>query len=199
MYRMNLYSRECLTYLAFSFAFVRWIEREYHHYFKGVHRSRGMCDIFHGGSIQVSPCAKWYSCDSAYITMLHTLLRACLCIYSLGNYPYCSHSHPRVANFEEEGDKKAGSAGYSVHIRNQQRNGRKSLTIITGLADDLDLKKILKVMRKMFSTNGTIMMDDEIGEVLQLQGTYSVFLHNMWSCGARICACVCIFVRMCDR
>lgn len=57
-----------------------------------------------------------------------------------------------------------------VHIRSQQRNGRKSLTLISGLAEDLDLKKILKVMRKMFSTNGAILKDDEVGEVVQLQG-----------------------------
>jgi len=57
-----------------------------------------------------------------------------------------------------------------VHIRNQQRNGRKSLTTIQGLADDLDLVKILKIMRKMFSTNGTILKDEEMGEIIQLQG-----------------------------
>ena len=57
-----------------------------------------------------------------------------------------------------------------MHIRNQQRNGRKSLTIIEGLPDDLDLQKILKVMRKMYSTNGTILKSEESGEVLQLNG-----------------------------
>jgi translation initiation factor SUI1 len=46
-----------------------------------------------------------------------------------------------------------------VHIRNQQRNGRKSLTTIQGLAEDLDLQKIVKYMRKAFNTNGTILKD----------------------------------------
>ncbi len=36
-----------------------------------------------------------------------------------------------------------------VHIRNQQRNNRKSLTTIAGLAEDLDLTRILKFMRKV--------------------------------------------------
>eukprot|EP00461_Guttulinopsis_vulgaris_P002507 UN02508 len=57
-----------------------------------------------------------------------------------------------------------------VHIRSQQRNGRKCLTTIAGLASDLDLQKILKCMRKMFSTNGTILHDEDGNEVIQLQG-----------------------------
>lgn len=36
-----------------------------------------------------------------------------------------------------------------VHIRNQQRNGRKSITTMIGFASDLDLLKILKCMRKV--------------------------------------------------
>jgi len=58
-----------------------------------------------------------------------------------------------------------------VHIRSQQRNGRKSLTTIAGLATDLDLNKILKCMRKLFSTNGTILIDKaDQSEVIQLLG-----------------------------
>ena len=35
-----------------------------------------------------------------------------------------------------------------VHIRVQQRNGRKCVTTIQGLAEDLDQKKICKFFRK---------------------------------------------------
>jgi len=70
----------------------------------------------------------------------------------------------------EASTEKKATKSYVVHIRNQQRNGRKSLTLIQGLPEDLNLKKIVKVMRKMFSTNGTILKDDEMGEVIQLQG-----------------------------
>ena len=34
-------------------------------------------------------------------------------------------------------------------IRIQQRNGRKSLTTVAGLSTDLDLKKILKYLKKV--------------------------------------------------
>ncbi len=60
-----------------------------------------------------------------------------------------------------------------VHIRIQQRNGRKSLTTVAGLAIDLDLKKILKALKKTYSTNGTILTDEDDAEVIQLQGQYN--------------------------
>lgn len=57
-----------------------------------------------------------------------------------------------------------------IHIRVQQRNGRKCITSIQGLDEDLDLKRICKAMRKMFNCNGNIAEDEEYGEVIQLQG-----------------------------
>lgn len=57
-----------------------------------------------------------------------------------------------------------------VHIRIQQRNGRKSLTLVYGIAEDLDLKKILKFLKKVYSTNGNVINDPEHGDVIQLQG-----------------------------
>ena len=52
----------------------------------------------------------------------------------------------------------------------QQRTARKCLTIIQGLADDLDYKKILRAFKKLFNCNGTIVEDEEMGTVIQLQG-----------------------------
>ena len=83
-------------------------------------------------------------------------------------------------NFEDDDQAKKDAVVPQsiVHIRSQQRNGRKSLTLISGLAEDLDLKKILKVLRKMFSTNGAILKDDEVGEVIQLQGDRRTDCYN---------------------
>ena len=36
-----------------------------------------------------------------------------------------------------------------VHIRIQQRNGRKSITTVAGLSPELDLKKILRALKKV--------------------------------------------------
>ena len=57
-----------------------------------------------------------------------------------------------------------------VHIRVQQRNGRKNITTVQGLATDLNLKKILRYWRKEFSCNGTIIKDPEMGKVIQMSG-----------------------------
>jgi translation initiation factor 1 len=57
-----------------------------------------------------------------------------------------------------------------IHVRMQQRNGRKCLTTIEGLADDLDLSKILRALKKTFKCNGAVVTDDELGEILQLSG-----------------------------
>ena len=57
-----------------------------------------------------------------------------------------------------------------MHLRVQYRNGRKCITTIQGLSEDLDTKKIVKAFKKMFNCNGAINRDEELGEVLQLSG-----------------------------
>jgi translation initiation factor 1 len=57
------------------------------------------------------------------------------------------------------------------HIRVQQRNGRKCITTLDGLEEDLDLKRICKAMREAFSCNGNVVQKDGEEEgVIQLQG-----------------------------
>ncbi|KAL6199313.1 hypothetical protein ACLB2K_029097 [Fragaria x ananassa] len=70
------------------------------------------------------------------------------------------------ANAEDSG---AGTKEY-VHIRVQQRNGRKSLTTVQGLKKDFSYNKILKDLKKEFCCNGTVVQDPELGQVIQLQG-----------------------------
>ena len=57
-----------------------------------------------------------------------------------------------------------------INIRIQQRNGKKSITTVQGLDEDLDVKRICKAMRKKFNCNGSIETTKEYGTVLQLQG-----------------------------
>ncbi|OLN81105.1 Eukaryotic translation initiation factor eIF-1-like protein 2 [Colletotrichum chlorophyti] len=65
-----------------------------------------------------------------------------------------------------------------IHIRIQQRNGRKTLTTIQGLPKRFDQKKILKVIKKKFACNGTIVEDQDLGEVIQLQGDQRKNIHD---------------------
>ncbi|CAL5408413.1 unnamed protein product [Camellia sinensis] len=86
------------------------------------------------------------------------------------------------ANAEDSG---AGSKEY-VHIRIQQRNGRKSLTTVQGLKKEFSYNKILKDLKKEFCCNGTVVQDPELGQVIQLQGdqrkNVSAFLVQGWHC-----------------
>lgn len=66
--------------------------------------------------------------------------------------------------------KKENGDDGAVHIRVQQRNGRKSLTTVQGLPQKLDKKKVLKALKKDFCCNGTVVEDSELGSILQLQG-----------------------------
>ncbi|KAK9046310.1 hypothetical protein V6N11_052202 [Hibiscus sabdariffa] len=66
-------------------------------------------------------------------------------------------------------DACIGAKDY-VHIRIQQRNGRKSLTTVQGLKKEFSYNKILKDLKKEFCCNGTVVQDPELGKVIQLQG-----------------------------
>lgn len=54
----------------------------------------------------------------------------------------------------------------------QQRTTRKCLTIVQGLPDDLDFKKILRQFKKAWCCNGSIIEQEEWGNVIQLQGDH---------------------------
>ncbi|XP_028268211.1 eukaryotic translation initiation factor 1 [Parambassis ranga] len=57
-----------------------------------------------------------------------------------------------------------------IHIRIQQRNGRKTLTTVQGIAEGYDKKRLVKAFKKKFACNGTVIEHPEYGEVIQLQG-----------------------------
>ncbi|XP_058220072.1 protein translation factor SUI1 homolog isoform X2 [Rhododendron vialii] len=57
-----------------------------------------------------------------------------------------------------------------VHIRIQQRNGKKSLTTVQGLKKEFSFEKVLKDLKKEFCCNGTVVQHKELGKVIQLQG-----------------------------
>jgi translation initiation factor 1 len=77
--------------------------------------------------------------------------------------------------FADEGDPlgdsaDVGSTADYIHIRIQQRNGRKTLTTLQGLPKQYDSKKLLKAFKKEFACNGTLVDDEKMGQVIQLQG-----------------------------
>jgi len=69
-----------------------------------------------------------------------------------------------------DGDDFGSKTQNYIHIRIQQRNGRKTLTTVQGLPSELDFPKILKAFKKNFCCNGTLVEDEELGLIIQLQG-----------------------------
>lgn len=76
----------------------------------------------------------------------------------------------------------------TADIRNQQRNGRKSVTTVQGLPKTFDLKKMVRALKKEFSCNGTVIEDPEHGSIIQLQGdqrqAVKEFLEREGICGS---------------
>lgn len=93
----------------------------------------------------------------------------------------------------DDGNKGEVSLGGGlVHIRIQQRNGRKTLTTVQGISEEFDKKKLVRAFKKVqnaklffnikviflnnsflfkeFACNGTVVDHPEYGEVIQLQG-----------------------------
>ena len=60
----------------------------------------------------------------------------------------------------------------SLDLRFQQRNTRKCLTLVQGLPEDLDCKKIERAFKKAWCCNGTVVEHDEWGSIIQLQGDH---------------------------
>ena len=59
-----------------------------------------------------------------------------------------------------------------IHLRYQQRNKRKGITIIEGLDSSIDLKSFVKDIKKKFCCSGTIKNNDEEGIIIQFQGDH---------------------------
>ncbi|XP_023156333.1 protein translation factor SUI1 homolog isoform X1 [Zea mays] len=74
----------------------------------------------------------------------------------------------------------AGSKDY-VHVRIQQRNGRKSLTTVQGLKKEFSYSKILKDLKKEFCCNGTVVQDPELGQAARYRSFSSRVIRGRTS------------------
>merc|ERR1719240_256950 len=84
--------------------------------------------------------------------------------------------------FELGNDMSGNTDGATkVHIRMQQRNGRKSWTTVQGFPDQVrmpksgktmavDWPKLLKALKKTFKASGIIIDNEEHGKIIQMQG-----------------------------
>lgn len=65
-----------------------------------------------------------------------------------------------------------------VTISVGKRNGKKCITNVIGMADDLDLKKILSYLKNKYNCNGSIIKDEQYGEVMTFTGDQKENIYN---------------------
>ncbi|KAJ1880742.1 Eukaryotic translation initiation factor eIF-1 [Kickxella alabastrina] len=78
--------------------------------------------------------------------------------------------------FAEE--KKDEVEEFKIHIRIQQRNGRKTVTTMQGLPEIFDHKKLVKYFKSQFACIGTVVADEEHGSIIQLSGDHRIPLKE---------------------
>ncbi|KAL4434981.1 hypothetical protein ABPG74_017737 [Tetrahymena malaccensis] len=59
-----------------------------------------------------------------------------------------------------------------IHIRVEQRRGRKCFTTVEGIPPEFDYEKIMKYWKKWLSCNATIVEEDEGKKVIKLNGDH---------------------------
>lgn len=65
-----------------------------------------------------------------------------------------------------------------VTISVGKRNGKKCITSVIGMADDLDLKKISSYLKKTHNCNGSIIKHPIHGEVMTFTGDQKENIYN---------------------
>jgi len=67
-----------------------------------------------------------------------------------------------------------------VTISVKKRNGRQFITNVIGMAEDLDLPKILSYLKKKHNCNGSITTDKEHGEIMSFSGVQAENIFNFF-------------------
>lgn len=65
-----------------------------------------------------------------------------------------------------------------VTIAVEKRNGKKCITNVIGMAEDLDLKRILSYLKKKHNCNGSILKDETHGEIMSFSGDQKENVYN---------------------
>ena len=120
--------------------------------------------------------------------------------------PFADVTGPNTSDSGASGGATAHRSSNLIHIRIQQRSGKKTLTTvqvgfpffllnsiliyqsIQGIGEEFDKKRLLRAFKKKFACNGTVVEHQEYGEVIQLQGdqrtNVSEFLREIGLCQA---------------
>ena len=65
-----------------------------------------------------------------------------------------------------------------VTISVERRNGKKCITNVIGMAEDLDLPRILSYLKKKHNCNGSILKDETHGEIMSFSCDQKENVYN---------------------
>jgi len=102
--------------------------------------------------------------------------------------PFADVTGPSTLESGATGGASGQRSSNLIHIRIQQRSGKKTLTTVQGIGEEFDKKLLIRALKKKFACNGTVVDHPEYGEVIQLQGdqraNVSQFLKEIGMCQA---------------
>jgi translation initiation factor SUI1 len=75
-------------------------------------------------------------------------------------------------------DQSSSLFNEKVTISVEKRNGKKCITNVIGMAEDLDLRKILSYLKRELNCNGSILKDEQYGEVMTFSGDQLEHVYN---------------------
>jgi translation initiation factor 1 len=65
-----------------------------------------------------------------------------------------------------------------VTIIVEKRGGKRFITNVIGMAEDLDLNKILSYLKKKHNCSGSILKDEKFGEIMSFTGDQKENIYN---------------------
>lgn len=81
-------------------------------------------------------------------------------------------------NIEFEEINNALFENSKVTISVEKRGGKRFITNVIGMAEDLDLNKILSYLKKKHNCSGSILKDEKYGEVMSFTGDQKENIYN---------------------
>jgi translation initiation factor SUI1 len=78
--------------------------------------------------------------------------------------------------FEEIDNNLLKSSKVTITV--DKRGGKKCITNVIGMADDLDLHKILSYLKKKHNCSGSILKDEKYGEIMSFTGDQKENIYN---------------------
>jgi translation initiation factor SUI1 len=78
--------------------------------------------------------------------------------------------------FEEINNSLLGNSKVTITV--EKRGSKRFITNVTGMADDLDLHKILSYLKKKHNCSGSILKDEKYGEIMSFTGDQKENIYN---------------------